>query len=325
MTRIKTIHSELEIQKEIIKELKKNRVIDQTAFYLDNGTTRYYDPNRTNMSTLHSGGKYDYAKIAQLLHGVITKSSGRGTKVAIVSLGCGSCQVDKEILQHLQKMGSDFSFFGVDSSMSMLYKAGSVLNDVTFKVSLICANLGTLSFRTELDSVIGDHDIYIYLFFGNTFGNLNQGYITDILKGILNPGDHLLLDIVGFETVTTQIQAKLFQRYKGYLDNPADADFYLGPLENFGVPVDHGRLVLKITEDSATQAQVFAFGFKVQTPLNFTLEGEEVGLSPNEYVDLYHVFIYDLSKLNKFLEIKKFKLEDQIIGDFHNQLLLQRQ
>lgn len=323
MIKIKTINSQVDIREDFFENFKRYRVIDQTACYLGDGTNRYYNPKRTNMSARYSGSNYNYLEIAQLLDSALNKK--KGTKVVVISLGCGSCQLDKEVLQHLQKKGNDFSFFGVDSSMDMLYKAKRVLNDITFEAHLICANFGTSKFRKELDHIVGEYDIGIYLFSGNTLGNLNQSYIADILKNILRTGDYLLLDIAGFETISTTVQAKMFKRYKSYLDNSADAKFYLGPLKYLGVPENNGELVLKVTEDNETQAQVFTFGFKVNTLTEFKLEEEDISLSPNEYVELHHVLIYDLDKLAKFLETKKFKKKKHMIGSFMNQLLLQRQ
>lgn len=323
MIHIKTINSEVEIQKDIIASFKKQRIIDQTACYLNNGKDRYYNPSRTNMQARYSGSKYDYSKMAQLLQGILSEK--KGTKTAIISLGCGSCETDKIVLEHLQEMGYNFSFFGADSSMAMLHKANDVLSDVTFECTLICANFGAFNFREELDKIIGDYDLGIYLFLGNTLGNLNQSYIADILKNILQKEDYLLLDVIGFETITTPIQAQLFKRYKGYLSNPADAEFYLGPLKDFGIPVDCGKLVLKTTEDNVTQAQVFAFGFKAHTSISFSLEKEKVSLSPNEYVNLHNVLIYDLGELVKFLRTKEFEIKERLLGNYHNQLLLQKQ
>ncbi len=319
MIQIKTINSQSQIQQDIIKTFKRNRVIDQMACYLGAGTDRYLNPIRASAS----GNKYNYPRIAKLLEDALSQK--KDAKVAIVSLGCGSCEKDKIILEDLKKSGHDFSFFGIDSSMNMLYRASDVLNDATFEAHLICADFGASDFKKDLDKIIGKYDVGIYLFLGNTLGNLNQSYIADVLKNTLRTGDCLMIDISGFETITTSIQSKLFQQYKGYLHNPDDAAFCLGPLEDLGIPIDSGKLVLKTEEDDVTRAQVFTFGFKVNTSINFNLGGEESNLSPNEYIDLHHVLVYDLRELIKFLETKKFKIKDQLIGDFRNQLLLQKQ
>ncbi len=323
MTQIKTINSEADIREDVVENFKVYRVIPQTACYIGDGTDRYYNPKRTNMSARYSGSNYNYPKIAQMLNAALTTK--KGGRIVVISLGCGSCEIDKAVLERLHKMGHDFSFFGVDSSMSMLYKAGEVLEDASFETDLICANFGTSKFKKGLGRIVGQYDVAIYLFSGNTLGNLNQSYIGDVLKNILRKGDYLLLDVAGFETVSSVVQAKMFKRYKGYLNNPADAEFYLGPLKELGVPESNGKLTLKVTEDDETQAQVFTFGFKVNTLTEFKLEEEEIGLSPNEHVVLHHVLIYDLDELTNFLETKRFKVKDRLIGEFMNQLLLEKQ
>ncbi len=317
MIELKIIHSEVEIQNDIVKNLKQHRVINQTALYLGDGVDLYYNPDA--ILSKH----YDYHKVAQLLEDVLAKR--KNEKIAIVSLGCGSCQTDKGMLERLQEKGAhNIVFFGVDSSMAMIQKAKEVLRDVTFEAHLICADFGAENFREQLKKITGNYDLGIYLLFGGTFSNLNQGYISDVLHNTLNTGDYMLLDIAGFDTMTTDILSKLFERYVKYLENPDEADFFLGPLKGFGVPKSAGRLILDIAKDDATQAQVFKFRFKIVSPTVFEL-GESVILSPNECVDLCKILIYDLGELKKFLDIKQFKLKDQNLGDFHHQLLFQKQ
>lgn len=318
MIRIKTINSEVEIWKSIVTNFKQYRAIDQKAFYLGAGAALYYHPDKK-----FTGESYDYSTIARLIARLLTQN--KGAKVAVVSLGCGNCEKDKIILEQVQAMGHNVRFFGVDSSIAMLHKANRVLSDVTFEAHLICADVGAFHFKRELDRIIGAYDLGLYLFFGNTFGNLNQSYIAEALKKSLRPGDYMLLDIIGFEHITPQIKGMLLERYEGFLKNPPDTEFYLHPLKAFGIPVDCGRLSLDVTKHNASQAQVFTFGFKITTLTDFSLEEDELTLSPNEYIQLGDILIYDLKELIKFLETKKFALKDQLIGDFMNQLLLQRQ
>lgn len=323
---LRTINSEVEIWKSVIKNFKQYRTVNQTAFYLGAGADRYYHPKVD--TCLKFSKDFDYPAIARLLHDILAKT--KGLKVTIVSLACGSCEKDKSVLEYLHELGYDISFFGVDSSMAMLKKASKVLHGITFNAQLICADIGAFHFKKELDRIIGEYDVAIYLFFGNTFignilGNLNQNYMTGILNNIIRPGDYMLLDIVGFKATTPHIQDKLLERYTGYLDNPAEVDFFLGPLKYFGVPEDCGELTLDIRKDPVTQALMPSYGFEVHTSIDFNLDGEEISLSPNEYINLFYILVYDLNELRKFLKTKKFKLKDQRIGDFANQILLQRQ
>lgn len=315
---IKTLVSEVAIWEEIIKSFLKNRVIEQTAFYLGKGADHYYSPNKTS-----SGDKYNYPKIAQLLENVLTPK--KGAKTAIISLGCGNCEKDKKILEHLQQAGYPFSFFGIDSSMAMLQKAGATLNDVAFETQLICADFGALSFRKDLDKIIGEYEVKIFLFLDNTFGNLNQSHIANVFDNMLHPGDHLLLDVAGFKTITTLTQANLFKRYLQYVENPFEIEFRLGPLKALGIPEENGKLTLEIAIDDATKARVFTFGFKITRFTIFELEGETIKLSDNERIHLIYILIYDLDKLTQFLEERDFKLQNQVIGEFVNQLLFKKQ
>lgn len=318
MIQIKNFISDVAVRQTISEGLEVDGVINQMAFYLGKGADLYYDPLKAG-----SAEKYDYFKIAQLLEKVLADK--KGLKVAVVSLGCGNCEKDKIILEHLQEMGYNVAYFGVDSSITMLNKAKErVLKDITFEAHLICANFGAFNFKKELNNLLKDYEVKIYLFMGSTLSNLRQTYIANKLKSILHTGDYLLLDIGGFETITSLVQARLFQRYRGYLTSPPEVDFFLAPLKALGVPRDCGRLILKVDKDSATQAQVFIFGLKISTEKDYYFEDEEITLSPNEYIRLYHILIYDLKELVKFLETKKFTLKDQVIGDFMNQLLLER-
>ena len=317
-TPLRTIVSEVEIQNSIVKNFKQYRTINQIAFYLGDGAGYYYDSDRLSAANL-----YNYPKITRLLGNVLAEK--KGAKIAVVSLACGNCKTDKTILQPLQVAGYPFSFFGVDSSMAMLYKAGEVLNDVTFKARLICADVGAFNFKKELDRIMGEYDVVIYMFFGNIVGNLNQNYMTRMLNTILRPGDYVLLDVAGFKTITPPIREKLLERYTGYLHNPFETRFFLHPLKSLGVPDNCGELVLDTQKDSVTQAEVFKFSFKVKNSLRSVLEGEEIGLSHDEYIELYDILIYNLDKLTAFLEGKDFTLKDQVTLDFKTQLLFKKQ
>lgn len=319
MIRLRTINSEVEIWKSIIKNFKQYRTVNQTAFYLGAGADYYYDDPGIEFSRQ----SYDCTGIAQLLKNILAKK--KDLKVAIVSLACGSCKIDRIIMEYLQEAGYDVQFFGVDSSMAMLRKANNVLNNATFKSHLICANIGAFNFKKELDKIIGDYDFGIYLFFGNIIGNLNQNYMIGTLRNILRPGEYMLLDVVGFETITPQIQDKMLERYTGYLYSPPEIKFFSYPLEAFGVPEDCGKLTLKTRKDHITGAEVFNLGFQVKNAIRFTLERDEISLSRNEYIDLHDILVYDLNKLTELLEGKDFKLKNKLAGDHVNQLLLQRQ
>ena len=311
---LRTIVSEVEIQDRIVKNFKQYRTVNHMAFYLGDGADYYY-----NVSTDH----YSYPKITTLLKSVFTEK--KGAKIAVVSLACGNCNIDNTVLEPLQAAGYPFSFFGVDSSMAMLYKAGEVLNNAAFNARLICADVGAFNFKKELDRIMGAYDIVIYLFFGNTAGNLNQNYMIRMLNTILRPGDYVLLDVVGFEQITPKIKDKLEERYTGYLNDPADIRFLLYPLNRLGIPDRCGELVLDTKKDITTQAKVFKFGFISNQAIQFTLEGEEISITPNEYIDLLDILVYNLPILTTFLEEKGFMLKEKIVGDHVNQLLFKKQ
>ena len=323
MIRIKTIDSEAAIRKSIVKNFKHYRTVNQTAFYLGEGSDHCYDPD-----VQFSRRKYNYTEIAQTLNSVLAET--KALKVAIVSLACGNCSKDKEVLEQIQKAGHTFSFIGVDSSMDMLYKADTVLREATFSAQLVCADIGAFDFKQELERIIGAYDLTIYLFFGNTFignilGNLNQNYMMGLLNTIVRPGDYMLIDAASFETITPEIEDKILERYTGYLDNLDEVAFFLVHLKTLGVTEDCGKLTLKITKDSATQGQKVTFKFVLHNPMTLTLDKEEITLSPDECIDLFYIVIYDLHKLTSFLEKKNYTLTGQIPGDFYNQLLFQKQ
>lgn len=313
---IRSINSESDVWKKIFNDLREYRVMNQMALYLDAGVDRYYNPNTAFLK------HYDYLKLAQLLARVLIEK--QGLSVAIISLGCGSCETDKVLLEHLQEMGYNFSFFGVDSSLRMIRKANDVLHSATFDTHLICANFGAFDFQEELDEIIGHYDVKIYTLFGSTMGNLDQGYIGDTLRDILLPDDYLLLDIGGFKTITYLNKLQLFNRYSEYIDSPYEAEFFLGPLKDFGVPQDIGKLILDIETDHATQAEVFIFKFEIKKSIELTLRKKTVGLTANEQIDVCRILVYDFNELIKFLKKKKFEFKDQLHGEYNNQLLFQR-
>ncbi len=318
MSRIKTIHSETELWKAVIEKFEQHRIIDQTAFYLDKGVDLYYSPDKKTSSI-----NYDYPKMAQMLKNIFTQQNVG--KAAIVSLGCGDCEKDKMVLKHLQEIGCDVTFFGIDASMEMLHKAKNTFSNTNFNANLICGSFGAPGFKEDLEKIIGEYDLKVFLFFGGTFCNLHQGYIADTLNRILNIGDYLLLDVAGVETMTTVKQAQLFEKYLRYNEASIEMAFHLAPIKTLGIPEESGRLTLETTTDDATQAIAFNFGFRMHTLTTLNLDSGEMTLSPNEHIKLVHILVYDLQKLAEFLEIRNFMFKERIPGDFHNQLLFQKQ
>ncbi len=316
MTTIRTINSEVEIRDDMTKSFKRHRVLEQNAFYLSDGAKNYYNPNKK-----FSKSKYNLDGIYSMLKKTL---KNKNNKTAIISLGCGSCEKEKEILTRLNKENYNFSFYGVDSSMSMINLADKALNSAKFPSNLICADFGSLKFRLELDKIIGKYDVKIFLFFGHTLGNLNQSYMADILKNLMNKGDYLLIDIIGFKEINSEKEAKLFERYVSYLNSEPEIEFFLYPLKNLGVDTSCGEVTLEMRKNTTINALLFQFGFKVLKQFEFFLDGDEVILIPDEYIELYNILIYDLNKLTAFFERRNFKLKEMNTGQFLNQILFEK-
>lgn len=315
---IQTISSETAIWRNMTQNFRKYRVLDYIAFYLGTGADYYNHPDN-----LFSPQGYDYPKIAQLIADILPKNTA--AKTAIVSLGCGSCENDRRILEHLQALGHTMPFVGVDASMAMLHKAQKALEGVTFDTRLLFADFSTEDFEKELNNIVDQYDLRIYLFMGNTLSNFHQSYITNKLSNMLHTGDYLLLDVAGCSEMPFQIHDKVHGRHTDSPANSPEKEFLLHPLKVFGVPEHCGKITLTETDYEAAGAQEVTFGFRVHTSCGFNLEGMEINLYPNDLVELHHVLTYNLTKLARYLEEKNLIVKEKVGGECMNQLLLEKQ
>lgn len=319
------ITSQVDVYKSIVQNLKQHNKINQSAFYT--GTLwKSYDVPYIEFSPVPEE-EYEYPATLQWLKTLF--EDHEGAKVAVISLGCGACEKEKIVMEQLQKEGYQVPFFGVDTSMELIHRAREAFYRSPVQSCFIQADLGEGYFKKELDRMIGVYDVVIYLFLGNTFisdmlNNPSPKKMTNTLKALIKPGDYMLLNPAGAIKLPHISQNKLLDHYKGYCKNPDARRFLLHPLKVLGISEDCGELTLTIARDDTTGAQVTTFIFRVHTPFRFTLEGEEVILNPNEYIELFCIWFYELESLTVFLEEQNFELKGQVEGAFMNQLLFQK-
>lgn len=296
------LDSEVDIREKIHEGFKKLRIIDQPAFYLNEGANLYYNPKKTSSKKF----SYDYSTISKSLKNIFKE---KNESVAIVSLGCGNSFKEVQILNKLYEEGYNFSYLGVDSSMSMLSLADQRLNNLPYSSQLVCADFGSKNFRQEIEKLIGSSfDKKIFLLLGHTLGNINLGYVSDMLNNLTKTGDYLLIEIMGFPELTEEIKTSLFERYVSYLELENEIEFLLYPLRKKGLDCDKiGELQLEMLSVPSINSLIYQFLFTIKKDSQLKINQEVISFTEGESIELLDIYVYNTKELIQFFNKKGFE------------------
>ncbi|MCA9459553.1 MAG: L-histidine N(alpha)-methyltransferase [Nanoarchaeota archaeon] len=235
----------------------------------------------------------------------------KGEKIAIISLGCGNGEGEKVILEDLYRDGYTINYYGVDSSMSMIKLASKNLNKNSYPKSFICADFASENFRRDFELLVSNYDKRIFVFLGNTLGNVQQDYMADTLRNMLKSDDILWLDVVNRPDNLESTAGKNFERYSKFLNNPDFINFFKYPLDKLNIPFENGELLIEMRRENSLNALLFTFDFLINKKTEVEIDGEIVTLLPDDTIELINVRDYDVKSLIAFFESRHFKFQDK--------------
>lgn len=295
--------SDLEFDIELLTNIK-NRVIEQKQLYLEEGASKYYKSTPNLIPRPHSSTGFTNEEMsAFIIEHCVPKEN---TSMAITSLACGNCQKESHLLKQKEIQEKNFLFLGMDASKTMLTNAEENLNNIAGDVRLVCADFGSTFFRQELSSILQSYHHRIFLFLGNTIGNIQLTNIADTLSNTLKNGDLLLIDVLTRIDETLETDVHIFQKYASYLKIPELTTFYFHPLSRVGIPFENGEMTLQMHKEESTGALRFEFGFlfKVKTQIYF--RNEYITILPGEIITLNTIRVYDSQKFLSFFTEHNF-------------------
>lgn len=312
MTRIRTISSEVDLNKTVIRNLKYNLAFDQKEFYFNKGAENFY-------STIALDGVEDDEDYIEKNYQFLKKNFlNKNEKISLVSLGCGNSHREKRILEKANNDGFDLNYFGVESSMSMIELSQETLENTQFRSQLIYADFSDDKFRTEFDYIINSSNKKIFAFIGATLGNVPQNYIANTLRNMLNKGDILWLDVRAQMELSNSSANQFFKVFLKKLHDPKQLEFIQFPLKKLNIPLDSGKITLEMIKENPMNTLLFKFAFQLNKEINLKISGEKMTLLKGDSLELINARVYELNSLKEFFEKREFEYKDHFI---HNNIL----
>ncbi len=308
MTEFISFISDEELKKELSKDIRE-RALKQKLFYINQqGADSYYDLcdsvyTKKGTFTLSLNKGEDYYKF-------LKSNLNKEEKIAIVSLGCGDAELEKETLKKIKKEGYKFKYIGVDISEAMLHKAAENLDDLDIEIQLVRIDITNDNFKDRIVELTKDYDKRVFAFLGSTLGNANQTDIADTLYNFLEEGDLLWLDVWIRNDLKKETEMKMFKRYMNRLSDQKALEFHFNPLKVLGVPIDAGKMGLKTDKEESVGSLLFTYYFKINKKTVIEVNGEKVHLLPSEEIDLISVRVYHPETFIDFFKNHDFGLID---------------
>ena len=283
----------------------KNRKIDQKFFYLGQGAEAYY----ASIQKMRLANVNQYLPL-DAFSDFVREHLLRQEINAFVSLGCGNAEQEVFVMSKLFNEGFKFSFYGVDSSAEILNSASSQIKFIppTIKRTLVHADLTTVSFRNEIEELVGSYPRRLFAFLGSTFGNFNQTNITDSFYNLLAPGDLLWFDAATRPGTTALEDLNLFNRYSAYLKVEDTVHFWLAPLLQVGIPRESGLMRLTTDKEQSVGALKFKYSFVFSKKVVVKVGDEILHFLPGEKIDTQTIRVYHADTLINFFQEHNFEL-----------------
>jgi L-histidine Nalpha-methyltransferase len=200
----------------------------------------------------------------------------------VVSLGAGQGDKDLILLEAFVAQGARVQYVPVDTSQALVEMACGRALDAGIWSQAIKADL-TRPEHIEALTPGPDSPPRLVLLLGNTLGAFDPLAEARVLRALLRPQDHLLVDgevYAGSQTVA------------GY-DNPLNRRFAWAPLESVGIGESDGDIVFEdVTDDRLPGLHPLRKHFRAHHDLAARLGGETLAIRGGERVEMNHSYKY---------------------------------
>lgn len=281
----------------------RTRWLEQKFLYIDEGADLFYNDvrknhiNETNKVLLEA----NKAKYNEELKEVRDAMKIPNTRpVSFISLGSGNSEREHDLITDIQNH-YDLTYYGIDSSRDMLQMWIETMQDVSWcQKNFLCADFSSTDFKRELNNMTHFNEYRIFAFIGNTFGNITQTNIIDILYNLLNPGEMIWLEVCLRQWLHAkddmETSADRYEKMKVF----EKSLFY--PLKKIGVPYDNGFLTMTCQKEVGLNALQCIYSFKFTQKTVIESKWETITILPDEKVSLLKIYLYDPDGLIYFFQ-----------------------
>ena len=214
--------------------------------------------------------------------------------VEVVSLGAGQGDKDLMLLAGLREEGRRASYLPVDASQALLEMACQGALAAGFPARGIKADVTRAD---HLAALAADPETppppRLVLMLGNTLGAFDPPAAAGALRGLLRPGDLLLVDGEVYAEAET---------VAGY-DNPLNRRFAWAPLHAVGIGEGDGELRFEVREDARLPGlHPLAKYFEARRDVAARLGGETLAVRAGERIEMNHSYKYAADAFLRILD-----------------------
>lgn len=296
----------------------RNRNIEQKFLYQWDWAELYYLQKHSNkMYTGHTLEKNDFLDFYK--KNIEINSSWN---LDIISLGCGNSENEVSILENINT--KNISYYWVDSSKSMLELSVENLKHLNLNKKFICTDFSTNIFRQELQQLTFNSDDKVFVFFSNTFWNIQHTNIIDILQNLLNKGEKLWLDLRTRKWETIEDDLEISTILADDLHRTEVRNSFLEILKWYWVDTSSWELILKTTKVDIIDALKFEFSFLLKEKSILDVKWQKIVILPWETIKIQQIYSFSPTWLINFFEEHWFKLIDKQTKWYRWQFLFEK-
>ena len=284
---------------EFIKWMR-NREVDQKFLYQWDVASSYYE-NSLNSKSFSKTTEFicDFGN---------EKIIGKENEVAMISFWCWNSWVEYEFIKSAKE--KKIHYYWVDSSSDMLKLSIEKMKNLECNKEFIQADFSTKSFKSEINQITSKHKNKVYVMFGNTFWNIKETNIIDILADILKKWDKLWVSVALRNGITEKDNFELLEDYEKVLKNNKIMGIYFNVLKKYWVTENDGEMWLFSSIEESIWWQKFNFYFEFSKKTEIEIRGNLVIFLPWERIFLQKIYEYDRKSFINFFEEHRFTFID---------------
>lgn len=281
----------------------RNRYLEQKILYLNDWAELYYKDKKQDDIYISS-----WFNTEELIKFWVKKTFSDKWTNSFISLWCWNSIIEKNIFEKIWK-DYKIHYYWIDSSKNMLELSIKNMSNIeTIKKEFICTDFSTDIFKRELNHITLNSENRIFAFFSNTFWNINQTNIIDILYNLLKKWEIIRLDVRLRPWISSKDDLIAFDYYHKYLETKKD--IFFSPLKNLNIPFENWKLVISSHKEQSLNAIKYEFSFLFTKKTKIKVKYDEITILPEERIKLQQIYTYDPEWLINFFKEHWFKIID---------------
>jgi len=297
----------------------RNRNIEQKFIYFWEWGKLYYqwkfDYNEKNKTEFLNQNFLDFLEKNNILN---TKQWS-----SIISLWCWDSIKEYSILKKLNN--KKINFIWVDSSEKMLEISRKNLKYIKNEKKFLCADFSKKSFRLELEQLTKDNKNRVFVFFSNTFWNIEHTNIIDILWNLLKKWEKIWLDVVVRKWTWIKNDIEISKMTSDIVLKKELSDkFFKNTLINLWINSSSIELFSRVKKENFINSLKFDFFYYFKDKQEIEIKWEKIIILPWEEIKFLQIYAYERDWFIKFFNEHWFDFIDSNIKDFRGQFLFQK-